>query len=156
GQVAVTQAFLPLIRQARGRIVNMGSVGAHIAMPFGGALCASKSAFRSLNDALRLELHPFGIFVSMIEPGSIHTAAADKTLGGVEGAIAALSPEGAARYGDALRRFFERSHAREEHGSSPLVVAKSVHHALTAKHPHARYPVGKDARLLTTMPRVLS
>src|SRR5215471_8175082 len=81
GQVAVTQAFLPLIRQARGRIVNMGSVGAHIAMPFGGALCASKSAFRSLNDALRLELHPFGIFVSMIEPGAIRTPAVDKMLG---------------------------------------------------------------------------
>jgi NAD(P)-dependent dehydrogenase (short-subunit alcohol dehydrogenase family) len=156
GQVAVTQAFLPLIRQARGRIVNMGSVGAHIAIPFGGALCASKAAFRSLNDALRLELRPFGIFVSMIEPGSIHTPAVGKTLGDVDGTISALPPEGAARYADTLRRFMERAQEREEQGSSPDVVAKAVHHALTAKQPHARYPVGKDARLLVTMPRVLS
>ncbi|HEY3357773.1 MAG TPA: SDR family NAD(P)-dependent oxidoreductase, partial [Polyangia bacterium] len=72
GQIAVTQALLPLLRQARGRIVNIGSVGGHVTIPFGGALCGSKHAFRALNDALRLELHPFGIHVCMIEPGGIH------------------------------------------------------------------------------------
>ena len=69
------------IREAGGRIVNMGSVGSHLAIPFGGALCATKSAFRSLNDALRLELHPSGIEVVMIEPAAIRTPAVDKTLG---------------------------------------------------------------------------
>src|SRR5215471_7353856 len=53
GQIAVTQALLPLIRRARGRIVNMGSVGGHIAIPFGGALSGSKSAFGAMNDSLR-------------------------------------------------------------------------------------------------------
>lgn len=156
GQVAVTQAFLPLIREARGRIVNMGSVGSHITIPFGGALCASKSAFRSLNDALRLELHPFGIHVAMIEPGSIRTPAVDKTLGDADRAIGELPPEGATRYADMLRRFMQRGYEREQHGSAPEVVAEAVHHALTARHPRARYPVGKDATLLVNMPRVLS
>jgi len=155
GQIAVTQAFLPLVRQARGRIVNMGSVGSEISIPFGGALCGSKSAFKSLNDALRLELHPFGIHVSLVEPGAIHTPAADKTLGDVEAIIGALPPAGAARYGEMLRRFVRRGYAREINGSPPIVVAKAVHHALTARRPRTRYPVGADARAMVTLPRIL-
>lgn len=155
GQIAVTQAFLPLLRRARGRIVNMGSVGGHITIPFGGALCGSKSAFRSLNDALRLELRSFGIHVCLVEPGSICTPAVDKTLGDVEGIIRALPSEGAARYGDKLREFTRRGYAREQKGSSPEVVASAVHHALTARRPRSHYPVGADATTLVTLPRVL-
>ena len=155
GQIAVTQALLPLIRQARGRIVNMGSVGSHISIPFFGAICATKSAFRSLNDALRLELHPFGIHVAMIEPASIHTPATDKTLGDAEGVIAALPPEGKQRYGVMLREFIRRAYEREEAGSPPEVVAAAVHHALTDEHPRARYPVGKYSTVLVNLPRFL-
>lgn len=157
GQIAVTQAFLPLIRQARGRIVNMGSVGGHITIPFGGALCASKSAFGSLNDALRLELRPFGIHVCLVEPGSIHTPAIDKTLGDaeIEAVVRALPPEGVARYAARLREFTRRARARELHGSPPEVVAAAVCHALTARRPRVRYPVGNDARTLVTLPRLL-
>jgi NAD(P)-dependent dehydrogenase (short-subunit alcohol dehydrogenase family) len=155
GQVAVTQAFLPLIRQARGRIVNMGSVGSHIAIPFGGALCATKSAFRSLNDALRLELHPFGIHVVMIEPASIRTPAVDKTLGDPDGTVRQLPPEGVARYGNMLRAFIKRGYEREQNGSPPEVVADAVYEALTAAHPRAHVPVGKHSTLLTEMPRWL-
>lgn len=155
GQIAVTQAFLPLIRQARGRIVNMGSVGGHLTMPFGGALCASKSAFAALNDALRLELRSYGIHVCLVEPGAIHTPAVDKTLGDVEAIIRALPPEGAARYGNKLREFTRRGYAREVNGSPPEVVAHAVHHALTARRPRVRYPVGANARTLVTLPRLL-
>ena len=155
GQIAVTQAFLPLVRQARGRIVNMGSVGSEITSPFGGALCASKSALKSLNDALRLELRPFGIHVSLVEPGAIHTPAVDKTLGDVEAIVGALPPEGAARYGEMLREFVRRGYDREIKGSPPIVVAKAVHHALTARRPRTRYPVGADARTMVTLPRIL-
>jgi short-subunit dehydrogenase len=129
----------------------MGSVGSHITIPFGGALCGSKSAFRSLNDALRLELRASGIHVCLIEPGSINTPAADKTLGDVEGLICALPPEGAVRYADKLREFTRRVSAREAKGSA----AEAVHHALAARRPRARYPVGADATLMVTLPRVL-
>jgi len=155
GQVAVTQALLPLIRRARGRIVNMGSVVGHITMPFGGVLCGCKTAFGAINDALRLELRPFGIHVSVIEPGSISTPAVDKTLGDIERAIAALPPEGQIHYAGMLRAFNRRAYERAHNGSSPDVVAGAVHHALTARRPRIRYPVGRDARLLVTLPRLL-
>jgi NAD(P)-dependent dehydrogenase (short-subunit alcohol dehydrogenase family) len=155
GQLAVTQAFLPLIRKARGRIVNMSSVGAHIALPFGGVLCASKAAFGMLSDALRMELRSCGVRVSVIEPASINTPAVEKTLGDVEGIIRRLPPDGAQRYGDMLRAFTKRAYARELNGSAPEIVARAVHHALTAKRPRIRYTVGKGAKLLTILPRLL-
>lgn len=155
GQIAVTQAFLPLLRSARGRIVNITSVGAHIAIPFGSLINASKSAFNIFSDTLRLELHPFGIHVSAIEPGAIKTPAFKKTLGDVEGVVRSLPPEGVEQYAEMLREFARRAYSREMNGSSPDVVAQAVHHALTAKAPKTRYRVGKHARLLTTMAAVL-
>jgi NAD(P)-dependent dehydrogenase (short-subunit alcohol dehydrogenase family) len=155
GQIAVTQAFLPLIRRARGRIVNIGSVGSHLAVPFGGALCGSKGAFSLLSDALRLELRASGIHVCLIEPGAIHTPAVDKTLGDAEAVLRELPPEGIARYGNELREFMRRGHVRESNGSPPEVVADAVYHALTARRPRVRYPVGADARKLVTLPRFL-
>src|SRR5512133_1382728 len=80
GQVAVTQAFLPLVRAARGRIVNVGSVGAKFALPFGGALNSSKAAFESLSDSLRMELRPWGIHVVLVSPGAIRTSAEAKLV----------------------------------------------------------------------------
>jgi hypothetical protein len=91
----------------------------------------------------------------VVEPGAIHTPAVEKTLGDVEGAIRALPPEAARRYGPMLRTFIRCSYDREKNGSPPELVARAVHHALTARRPRTRYPVGKDARLLVTLPRVL-
>jgi NAD(P)-dependent dehydrogenase (short-subunit alcohol dehydrogenase family) len=155
GQIAVTQEFLPLIRKARGRIVNITSVGAHIAIPFGGLLNASKSAFSLLSDTLRLELHPFGIHVSDVSPGAIKTPAVDKTLGNIEAIIGKLPAPGAAQYGDMLRNFARKAFAREMNGSSPDVVARAVQHALTAERPKIRYHVGKDSKLLATLGSLL-
>ena len=155
GQITVTQAFLPAIRRSRGRIVNITSVGAHIAIPFGGLLNASKAAFGLLSDTLRLELRPFGIHVCTVEPGAIKTPAVDKTLGNVEAAIAKLPPQGAAEYGEMLRKFTRRAYAREMNGSSPEIVAKAVHHALTARRPRVRYRVGKHAHVLSALPEIL-
>jgi NAD(P)-dependent dehydrogenase (short-subunit alcohol dehydrogenase family) len=153
GRIAITQAFLPPIRQARGRIVNIGSVDAYITMPFACVLAGYKSALNALNDTLRLELHPFGIHVCIIEPASIHTPAINKTLGQIEKVVEGLPREGAARYGAMLRGFARWTHAREQKGSPPEVVASAVHRALTEKRPRIRYRVGKDAWLLTTLPR---
>jgi len=155
GQMAVIQAFLPLLRAARGRIVNISSVGAHIAIPFGGALCSSKAAFGLLSDSLRMELDPFSVTVCTVEPGAIYTPAVEKTLGDVEGVIRTLPPSGVARYADMLRVFTKRAYARERNGSSPDVVAEAIRDALTAKRPKIRYVIGKDAKQLTTLPRIL-
>ena len=155
GAIAVTQAFLPLVRRARGRIINIGSIGDQMTIPFGGVLCATKSALRSITDALRMELRPFGIHVSLIEPGSIRTPAVDKTLGDVESILRELPPEGARHYAANLREFAKRAYEREAKGSPPDVVANAILGALTAERPRARYAVGKDAAALMTLSRLL-
>ena len=155
GQVEVSEAFLPSIRKAKGRIVNISSVGAHFGIPFGGLLNGSKGAFGLLSDAMRLELRPFGIAVSTIEPASIRTPAVDKTLGDVEGVIRRLPARGAEEYGGMLREANKRAYEKEMKGSSPDVVARAVHHALTADRPRARYRVGKGSLLLSILPVIL-
>src|SRR5262249_13082298 len=155
GQLAVIQAFLPMLHRSRGRIVNMSSVGAHIAIPFGGVLNACKAAFGTLSDTLRMELRPFGIRVSTVEPASINTPAVEKTLGHVEETINRLPPEGAQRYGDMLRKFNRRALPRELNGSPPDIVARAVLPALSAPGPRIRYVVGKLSRPMTLLPRLL-
>ncbi len=151
GQIAVTQAFLPLLRRARGTIVNIGSVGTHIGLPFGGLLNGSKSAFRALNDALRMELRSSGVRVVIVEPGAIKTPAVDKTLGDVEGVIRELPPKGQAEYGEMLRTFAKRGYAIESRGSDPDVVAQVVQEALVTERPRPRYAAGKHANVLAAI-----
>ena len=155
GQVAVTQALSRVLRKARGRIVNITSVGVNLAIPFGGLLNASKSAFAKISDTLRLEMHPFGVRVMAIEPGAISTPAVDKTLGDLEQVIRNLPPEAQIQYGALIRKMGRRGYEMEKKGSSPDVVAAAVHHALTANHPRIRYRVGKHAKLLATLPKIL-
>lgn len=155
GQLATMQAFLRLLRRHRGRIVNITTVGVNLAIPFGGLLNASKSAFAKVSDTLRLEMHPFGVRVIAIEPGSINTPAVDKTLGDLEQVIANLPKEAQQQYGAMIRKMGQRGYAMEKNGSSPDVVAAAVFHALTSSRPRIRYRVGKHARLLSTLPRIL-
>lgn len=155
GQIAVTQALSRLLRQSPGRIVNVTSIGVNIAIPFGGLLNSSKSAFAMLSDSLRLELRPFGVRVIAIEPGAISTPAVEKTLGDIEKVIENMPSEAQAQYGEMLRNFGRQAYAREKSGSPPEVVARAVHHALTSTRPRIRYRVGKHAKLLATLPKLL-
>jgi len=156
GPIAMTQAFLPMIRRARGRIVNIGSIGDRFTPPFGGALSASKSALRSVTEALRMELSPWGIHVCLIEPAAIATPAADKVESAGENLLRSLPPEAIERYGKMLRSFLERSMAHERAGSPPSVVANVVFRALTDRPPKAVYPAGKGSRFMRLLPSVLS
>jgi NAD(P)-dependent dehydrogenase (short-subunit alcohol dehydrogenase family) len=155
GQMAVTQAMLPKLRTSKGRVVTVGSVGSWITLPFGGPLCSSKHAIRSLNDALRMEVKPWGIRAVLIEPGSIHTPAVDKLEGEVEPRLAAIGEEGRRLYGAAYRTMVTNGLKEERSGSSPDVVAHAVLHALTARKPRSRYPVGKKSRLMSTLGRIV-
>jgi NAD(P)-dependent dehydrogenase (short-subunit alcohol dehydrogenase family) len=148
GQVAVTQAFLPLIRAARGRIVNVGSVGAKFALPFFGPLNSSKAAFESINDSLRMELRRWGIRVVLVSPGSIRTAAEAKLLADSEEVVKAFPEEGKARYADSYRAFVRSVLELESHGAGPELMAEIVHRALTVRSPRSHYPVGPKSRLL--------
>src|SRR5919204_4783282 len=80
GQLRVIQAVLPLVRRARGRIVNMSSVSGKLSAPFMGPYSSSKFALEAISDALRLELRPWGIMVSVIEPSNVATPIWGKSL----------------------------------------------------------------------------
>jgi NAD(P)-dependent dehydrogenase (short-subunit alcohol dehydrogenase family) len=114
-------AFLPLLRTARGRIVHIGSVGDRIAIPFGGALNACKSALAAVSESWRMELRPWGIHVVIIEPGSINTPAVDKTLGDPDGKLRRMGPAAERRYG--RLKAFQRLHRAR------LMVRKVLKHA---------------------------
>lgn len=155
GQVAVIQAFLPLIRAARGRVINVGSVGGKTTLPFGGPLCASKYAMESINDALRMELHPWGIQVVLVAPGSIRTPAVGKLVQDSEAMLQTFPAEGAKRYAKAYRAFVQAFVKHEEAGVPPEVMAAVVLKALTARSPRTRYPVGPLSRRLPLLASVL-
>jgi NAD(P)-dependent dehydrogenase (short-subunit alcohol dehydrogenase family) len=146
GQIAVTQAFLPLLRRARGRIVNMGSIAGRGTIPLLGPYSASKFALEALTDALRMELQPWGIHVSIIEPGAIATPIWEKSEKAAGHLEASASKEAKALYGEAVIRIREAIVQASKRAIPPAAVVHAVHHALTAPHPHTRYLVGADAR----------
>jgi NAD(P)-dependent dehydrogenase (short-subunit alcohol dehydrogenase family) len=151
GQIAVTQAFLPLLRRARGRIVNMGSIAGRGTIPLLGPYSASKYALEALTDALRMELQPWGIQVSIIEPGAIATPIWEKSAKEAEDLEASVSEEAKALYGEAVMRIREAITQAAQRAISPEAVVRAVHHALTASRPRTRYLVGVDAKLRASM-----
>lgn len=145
GHLAMTQAFLPMLRAARGRVVFTSSVSGRVSLPFLGTYAATKHAIEAYGDALRREVHGFGIKVSIVEPGSIDTDIWEK---GLDPAVRArLSPEAEALYGRGLD-FAEREGRRSARMAIPAdAVAKVVEHALTSSRPKRRYLVGRDAKV---------
>jgi NAD(P)-dependent dehydrogenase (short-subunit alcohol dehydrogenase family) len=140
GQVAVTQAFLPALRRARGRIVFVGSIAGRSALPFLGPYAASKHALEAVADSLRVELRPFGVSVSIVQPGSIKTPIWTRERPDPP-------PESMALYGDRINAFRQIALRRGAGGAPPEDVAKVIEQALTAERPHTRYLVGRDAKL---------
>lgn len=155
GQLAVTQAALPLLRQARGRIVMIGSIGTRFTPPFVGPLAASKSTLTTMSNALRQELAPWDIRVILVEPGSIRSEAVDKLENDARTVMNDATAEGRALYENAflhLVGFFAGLH---EKGSPPDVVAETVERALGASRPRSCYLSGKNARRMATIARLL-
>lgn len=157
GQLAVTQAFLPLLKRTKGRLVNVGSEGGRITLPFLGPITAAKHGLVSVTDALRMELRPWGVAVSIVEPGATKSDAPQKLVANGRRAIAeSFSTQAKADYADAFGQVVDRiaaGHQRE--GSPPEVVADAIVRALTDRNPRTRYPAGGKAKLLTTLVRIL-
>jgi len=147
GQVAVTQAMLPMLRGAQGRIVNIGSVSGRIAAPFFGPYAASKHALEALTDSLRMELRKWNIFVSIVEPGNIDTPIWSKTQGSHERFLAELNPAAIARYAEDIEALRSAGQKMGQAGLPVEYVVHAVHHAHLARRPQPRYPVGGMARL---------
>jgi NAD(P)-dependent dehydrogenase (short-subunit alcohol dehydrogenase family) len=144
--VAVTQALLPQIRKAEGRVVFLSSIGGRIAFPFGGPYHASKFATEAIGDVFRQELRPWGIKVALIEPGSIDTPIWGRGERKAE-EIEAKSPQTNLLYGAAIEKFKKVIEDTAERGIPPEKVAKAIAHALESSRPKTRYLVGLDAKL---------
>ena len=151
GQIAVTQAFLPLIRRARGRIINMGSIAGRGTIPMMGPYAASKHALEALTDALRLELKPWGIHVSIIEPGAIATPIWEKSLKAAGDVESAVTADGKRLYEESARRVREAVEGAARRAIPADAVFEAVWHALTALRPKTRYLVGTDAKIRAAM-----
>lgn len=155
GQVAVTQAALPALRKARGRIVNMTSIGGRLASPFLGPYNASKYALEAVTDALRLELRQFGVEVAAVEPGAVATPIWDKGRTSAEQATADMPAEALKLYSAGFAAISKFISLGERTGVPPLEVARAVAHALTASRPKTRYVVGRDAKMRLALARLL-
>jgi NAD(P)-dependent dehydrogenase (short-subunit alcohol dehydrogenase family) len=147
GQVAVTQALLPMLRKARGRIVNIGSVSGRVSVPLLGPYCASKFALEAVTAALRMELRPWGIRVSLIEPAGIATPIWEKSLAVGESLASTLPIEAQERYGRLISAQRNRAIKVSTHGIPVGKVVRPVVHALTSSKPKARYVVGRTTRM---------
>jgi NAD(P)-dependent dehydrogenase (short-subunit alcohol dehydrogenase family) len=148
----LTQLVLPGMRRAgRGRIINVSSVGGRVVFPIGGYYHASKYALEAISDALRQEVRPFGIDVSVIEPGPIRSsfeATATTTL--------AKDPSGPYQgMTDALQRNTARAYRNSLMSASPETVAKAIEKAVTAHRPATRYVVTGTAKLMVHSRRLL-
>lgn len=146
GQVAVTQAFLPQLRAASGRLVFVGSIAGRSALPFLGAYAASKHALEAVADSLRVELRPFGIAVSIVEPGTIATPIWRKGGELFQQLAARMPDELGTLYGDRMAAFRDAAAAAGKRAEPAVGTAAVIEQALTAERPRARYVVGRDAR----------
>lgn len=155
GLVAVTQACLPQLRRGRGRIVNIGSIAGRSALPGSGTYDSSKFALEGISDSLRMELRPFGIGVSLIEPGAISTPIWEKTLAEFDKQNREAAPDLSALYSDLTSKIREEIVRSADRALPAEAVADAVTHAITASKAKTRYVVGSDARfalLLNLLP----
>jgi NAD(P)-dependent dehydrogenase (short-subunit alcohol dehydrogenase family) len=154
GQVAVVQAFLPLLRRDSGRIVLMSSIGGRLGQPLVGAYVASKHALEAIGDALRLELAPWGIEVSLVEPGAVQTPIWEKGMAAADTILEAMPAEARRLYGRAIAAMRGVAEREARTGVPAAEVAAAVQHALFATRPRTRYLVGMEARALAVLRRV--
>lgn len=155
GQVAVTKAMIPLLRRAKGRVVFMGSMSGRVATPFVAPYAASKHAIEAVGASLREELRPWGISVSVVEPGAVATPIWAKGRSYADAFVAAATPEALRLYGTAADEMRASIDAEERIAIAPERVAAVVEHALTSRRPHYRYQVGRDAKAAGMIERFL-
>lgn len=154
GQVAVTQAVLPLLRTSKGRVVFVSSLSGRIVTPMTGAYNASKFALEAVADALRMEVQPWRIKVSLVEPAQTDTDMWGSAQDELDATVASLSPEHRALYDghiDGMRKMIPMS---QRMASPADKVAAAIERALTASRPRTRYVVGAGPKVQSAMASV--
>jgi NAD(P)-dependent dehydrogenase (short-subunit alcohol dehydrogenase family) len=155
GPLRLTQALLPLLRESRGRVINVSSIGGLCVTPCVGAYQASKYALEAASDALRLETSRQGVQVVLIEPGAIRTPLWDKGTAGGHAVGRSLSPEHHKLYGGMVRKLTELIPSMNKLAIEPEAVARVIAKATLARRPRTRYLVGRDAKAMWLMKRRL-
>jgi NAD(P)-dependent dehydrogenase (short-subunit alcohol dehydrogenase family) len=155
GQIAVTQSFLPLLRKGAGRIVNIGSMEGLMAMPFVGPYCSSKFAMEALTDSLRMELRPWSISVSIVEPSIVTTQVLENSITAAEDIVRAMPERAYGLYAPSIHAARELAAGIVKSAMPVDEVVKAVVHALTARKTKTRYIVGRQARLAAMAGRLL-
>jgi NAD(P)-dependent dehydrogenase (short-subunit alcohol dehydrogenase family) len=156
GQVTTIQRFLPLLRTGQGRIVNVTSGLGEVAIPYLGAYAASQFAKEAVSDALRRELRPFGVSVSVVQPGAIMTPIWEKVATTAEAALGWADESVAALYRERFTRFLQMNgEAARTSPTRPHDFAHTVVRALTDVRPRTRYRVGRDAQTISLLSRLL-
>ena len=145
--IAVTQLVLPQLRASRGRAFFIGSIAGRMGVPLVGPYGASKAALAVLVDALRQELHPHGVAVSLFEFAAVKTPIWAKGRAGAEQAIEQLPAEALAQYGKEIQAMLAQTKSEERHALHPSVIADAVITALHAARPRERYVIGRQARI---------
>ena len=153
--LAVTQALIPALRAARGRVVMMGSIGGRSALPFLSSYNAAKFAMEGVSSGLRMELAPVGVQVALVEPGAVSTPIWTKGAAAGDALQDRMPDEGQKLYGARIDRMRKAGEKSDKRGISPDKVAEAVVHALTSPKPRTRYLVGVDARIQATLRAVL-
>ncbi len=147
GTLHTLRAVLPHLREARaGRVVVIGSLAGRAPIPFQAHYSATKAAVDALTQSLHNELRPFGVKVTLVEPGDINTPFNARMVWG--------DPSRSA-YGEAIRNTERAVRESLPRAPGPEVVAQAIERALTARRPRARYAVGADSRLVPLGRRLL-
>ena len=146
GALETTQAFLPQLRRSRGRLVFVGSISGRLSVPFIAPYSASKFALRAFADALRIELAPAGIAVSLVEPASVKTPIWQSARDLHDKVMSRMPPEALEQYGAQLAAVSRQTDRDERDGMPVERVSSAIAHALTAPAPRANYLVGASAR----------
>lgn len=148
GSIYCAQAFLPLLRRARGRIVNVTSGSVLFTMPLMSTYPASKLALELLSRQLQAEVEGFGVHVCVLDPGHIKTRMTQTAAEASAAARAKLPAAANALYGPMLDRMGQLSADMQGSGKDPEDVAEIYYQALSEPNPKAFYRVGADARWL--------
>jgi NAD(P)-dependent dehydrogenase (short-subunit alcohol dehydrogenase family) len=152
GSIAMIQAVLPSMRNAsQGTIVNVSSVAGRVAIPFAGPYCASKHALEAVSDALRVELSSFGIRIVLVEPGPIETRFGERARSSVAPLLSRPGP-----YRELYTHAERAMEVDFRKGILPAeAVARVIVDAIESPRPRTRYPVGRIARALLPLKRLL-
>ena len=156
GQLAVTQAFLPLLREhGKGRIVFTSSVGGRVAAPFIGPYAASKHALNGMAESLRRELKRWGIGVSVLAPATVATPIWDKAGDDIDNIVGKLPPLAVELYGPGIEAMRSISKDARTGGIPASKVAEAAHHAVFARRAKAEYLVGSEAKMIAAASNLL-